>query len=57
MISGYLDKNQVGAGKYSILAAIEELFGGPTAGSVITAITLVLSHYLKCYRGFTLGTV
>lgn len=53
--SGYLDKNQVGAAKYSILAAIEEIFGGATVGKIITAITCCLSQYLKCYRGFTLG--
>lgn len=55
LVSGYLDKSQVGASKYSILAAIEELFGGTTAGSVISSITHLLTHYLKCYRGFTLG--
>ena len=53
--SGYLDKDQIGSAKYSILAAVEEIFGGPTVGKLITAVTYCLSHYLKCYKGFTLG--
>ena len=55
ILSGYLDKAQISATKYSIIAAIEELFGGPTAANFITALTYCLSHYLKCYRGFTLS--
>jgi hypothetical protein len=55
MVSGYLDKNQIGASKYSILAAFEELFGGKMAANFITAITHLLHHYLKNYRGFTLS--
>ena len=55
LVSGYFDKNQISAAKYSILAAIEELFGGPIAASFITALTMLLTHYLKSYRGFTLS--
>ena len=55
ILSGYLDKAQISASKYSIIAAIDELFGGPIAANFITALTYCLSHYLKCYRGFTLS--
>ena len=49
------DKQHAGPGKYGIVAAIEEIYGGSTAGAVISGMARIFTHYLKNYRGFTLG--
>ena len=53
--TGVFDKQHAGPGKYGIVAAIEEIYGGSTAGAVISGMARIFTHYLKNYRGFTLG--
>ena len=53
--SGVFDKSHAGPGKYGIVAAIEEIFGGATAGNVISGFGRMFTHFLQNYRGFTLG--
>ena len=53
--SGVFDKSHGGPGKYGIVAAIEEIFGGAVAGNVISGFGRMFTHFLQNYRGFTLG--
>ena len=53
--SGIFDKNHAGPGKFGIVAAVEEIYGGKTAGDLLSGFARMFTHFWKNYRGFTLG--
>eukprot|EP01086_Lenisia_limosa_P000703 TRINITY_DN1123_c0_g1_i1.p1 TRINITY_DN1123_c0_g1~~TRINITY_DN1123_c0_g1_i1.p1 ORF type:complete len:1304 (-),score=117.25 TRINITY_DN1123_c0_g1_i1:12-3731(-) len=54
LLSGVIDKSQLGASDGGIIHAIHELQGSSAAGRLLTAFSRMMTRYLQ-YHGFTCG--
>ena len=52
MVAGCVDKNAFG--KYGLVHAVQELYGGVTAGKLLSSFSRLFTAYLQ-FHGFTCG--
>ncbi len=52
MVSGCVDKNVFG--KFGLVHAVQEMYGGPTAGALLSSFSRLFTAYLQ-WHGFTCG--
>ncbi|XP_053115784.1 DNA-directed RNA polymerase I subunit RPA1 [Hemicordylus capensis] len=55
LLCGVLDKAHYGSSAYGLVHCCHEVYGGETAGKVLTALARLFTAYLQFYRGFTMG--
>ncbi|GFU75947.1 DNA-directed RNA polymerase I subunit RPA1 [Trichonephila clavipes] len=55
LLSGVIDKGQVGPTPYSLIHMCYELYGGEIANTILTAFARLFTHYLQYFSGFSLG--
>lgn len=55
LLTGFMDKSNVGATQYGLVHACYELYGGETSSNIMSAFARLSTWYLQLYEGFTLG--
>lgn len=55
LLTGFMDKSNVGATQYGLIHTCYELFGGETSSALMSAFARLSTWYLQLYEGFTLG--
>lgn len=55
LLVGVLDKAQLGASPFGLVHACDELYGGATAGRLLSACGRLLTYFLQSKRGFTVS--
>ena len=55
LLTGILDKNQIGNSEYGLIHSYYEMFGPEMAGELISTFGRVFIHYLQFFHGFTCG--
>ena len=55
LLSGVLDKSQLGASQFGFVHCCQELYGGGMANQLLSALGRLLTTFLQLH-GFTLGT-
>ena len=53
LLTGVLDKNEIGASDYGLFHSFYEIFGGDLTGEFITIIGKLGVHYFQMFHGFT----
>jgi DNA-directed RNA polymerase I subunit RPA1 len=54
LLTGVLDKNQIGASKYGIIHMCDEIYGSAVSNEMLTSLTRLFTMYLQLH-GFTCG--
>lgn len=55
LLTGFMDKSNVGATQYGLVHTCYELYGGETSSAIMSAFARLATWYLQFYEGFTLG--
>lgn len=55
LVTGFMDKSNVGATQYGLVHTCYELYGGETSSALMSAFARLSTWYLQFYEGFTLG--
>lgn len=55
LVTGFMDKSNVGATQNGLVHTCYELYGGETSSNIMSAFARLSTWYLQLYEGFTLG--
>uniref|UniRef100_A0A6G1SD80 DNA-directed RNA polymerase subunit n=2 Tax=Aceria tosichella TaxID=561515 RepID=A0A6G1SD80_9ACAR len=55
LLTGLMDKSNVGATQYGLVHTCYELYGGRTSSDMMSAFARLSTWFLQLYEGFTLG--
>jgi len=55
LLTGLMDKSNVGATQYGLIHTCYELYGGETSSNLMSAFSRLSTWFLQLYEGFTLG--
>ncbi|KAG9509170.1 DNA-directed RNA polymerase I subunit RPA1, partial [Fragariocoptes setiger] len=55
LLTGYIDKANIGATHYGLVHMCYELYGGETSSNMMSAFSRLATIYLQIHEGFTLG--
>lgn len=55
LLTGFMDKTNVGATQYGLIHTCYELYGGETSSNLMSAFARLSTIHLQLYEGFTLG--
>ncbi|XP_054162331.1 DNA-directed RNA polymerase I subunit RPA1-like [Oppia nitens] len=55
LISGFIDKVNLGPNPYGLIHCCYELYGGSVSSALLTSFARLCTNYLQIHHGFTLG--